>query len=295
MVLAELRDRFPALDGWVMQVQGMLDPCRVLLAPHDEALQLAWWSQTGWECSTIALPPDLCSAGHPLNRDVLGETLADLLLEQGLSPPQVEVELLLPLASCQWRLLEGPASGALTCANDLRTLQPELGWPLALQDSYLDVLLRQQGDAAVVVGIERSLLQAWVNTLEEADLRLRRAEWLLTAAWRGLTAAHAGADERLVWLVEQSGHWRLLLLRNGWPEIDLSLQASEHPLLREEVLGFVQAWDPGGLPGWWVTAGPQWQGCWASVHESKVGPLRSDAETSLFDLALTASWGSHDA
>ena len=115
-VLTELRDRYPVLDGWLMQAQGLLDPRRVLLAPEDDALHLVLWSSDGWALSNVALPPDLCSSGQPLNSDVLGETIADLLLEQGLSPPQVEFELLLPLASCQWRLLEGPAAAGLTCA-----------------------------------------------------------------------------------------------------------------------------------------------------------------------------------
>jgi len=294
VVLAELRDRFPALDGLLMQLRGLLDPRRVLLVPEDEALYLAWRSQDGWEMSTMVLPPDLCRSGHPLNPEVLGESIADLLLERGFSLPQVEVELLLPLISCQWRLLEGTASAALT-GDELRALQPELGWSLSLEDSYLDVQQQPQADVAVVVGIERQLLQAWADTLKEADLPLLRAEWLLTAGWRGLCDAHAGADEHLVWLVEQQGRWRLLLISNGCPEVDLSLQALKQPALRDEVLGLVEAWAPVGLPGWWVTAAPQWQGCWAAEHDSRQGPLRSDAELSLLDLALTASLGARDA
>jgi len=295
VVLAELRDRFPALDSWVMQVQGLLNPRRVLLAAEDEALNLACWSQDDWALSNLVLPPDLCRFGQPLNREALGETIADLLLEEGLSLPQVEVELLLPLASCQWRLLEGAASAALSCGAELRQLQPELGWSLAVQDSYLDVLPQPRADSALVVGTDRLLLQAWVSTLEEADLSLRRAEWVLSAAWRGLRDSHAGADEQLVWLVQHGGRWRLLLLRKGCPEFDLSLQATEHPALRHEVLELVEVWDPGGLPGWWVTAGSQWQGRWAAEHDSCLGPLRSDAEMSLLELALTASRGRDDA
>ncbi len=294
VVLAELRDRFPAFDGLLMQLRGLLDPRRVLLVPEDEALYLAWRSQDGWEMSTMVLPPDLCRSGHPLNPEVLGESIADLLLERGFSLPQVEVELLLPLISCQWRLLEGTASAALT-GDELRALQPELGWSLSLEDSYLDVQQQPQADVAVVVGIERQLLQAWADTLKEADLPLLRAEWLLTAGWRGLCDAHAGADEHLVWLVEQQGRWRLLLISNGCPEVDLSLQALKQPALRDEVLGLVEAWAPVGLPGWWVTAAPQWQGCWAAEHDSLRGPLRSNAEMSLLDLALTASLGARDA
>jgi len=297
VVLAELRDRYPALDAWWMQLQGLLNPRTVVLAPEDEALHLAWWSQDGWETASMVLPPDLCRFGQPLNREALGETIADLLLERGLSLPQVEIVLLLPLSSCQWRVLEGTASASLSGGGDLRALQPELGWSLAWQDCYLDILPQPQAqaDQALVVGTERLLLQAWVNTLEEADLPLRRAEWSLSAAWRGLRTLQSGADERLVWLVEQAGQWRLLLLRNDCPEVDVSLQASEHPSLRHEVLGLVEAWFPSGSPGWWVTASPQWQGCWAAEHDPRHGRLHSDAELSLLDLALIASREARDA
>ena len=60
MGLVELRDRFPVLDTCLVQVQALLDPRRVLLAPEDQALHLAWRTQDRWEMATIDLPPDLC-------------------------------------------------------------------------------------------------------------------------------------------------------------------------------------------------------------------------------------------
>lgn len=299
MVLADLRDRYPVLDGWMVQLQGLLDPRRVVLSPDDQALHLAWWSEDDWQLSSIDLPPDLCRAGQPLNRQALGETIADLLLERGLTTAQVTVELLLPLASCQWRVLTGPAAPELRTAEDLRALQPELTWSLALQESYLDVVPMPERDAAVVVGAERLLLQAWLETLEEADVPVRRAEWVLLSAWRGLLVAHGGVDQRLVWLVEQGGRWRLLLLCDGCPQVDLTLEGSDIPSLQDEVSELVQAWcdraEAGAaasgsvsVPGWWVTAAAQSRGQWGSVHDPKQGPLRSDAEMSLLGLALMA-------
>lgn len=101
-VLTELRDRFPALDGWLMQVQGLLDPRRVLLAPDDEALHLAWCSQDSWELAKVDLPPDLCRSGQPSNRDALGEMIADLLLERGMSPPRWRLS-----CCCLWPAASG--------------------------------------------------------------------------------------------------------------------------------------------------------------------------------------------
>ena len=82
---------------------------------------------------------------------------------------------------------------------------------------------------------------------------------------------------------------------HGCPEVDLSLQASEYPWLRDEVLGLVEAWDPADSLGWWVTASSQWQGGWAAEHDPRLGPLHSDAEMSLLDLALIAPRGTGDA
>ena len=297
MVLAELRERFPALDSWVIQAQGLLDPRRVLLAPEDEALHLAWCKQDGWEMAHVVLPPDLCRFGQPLNREALGETIADLLLERGITTAQGIVELLLPLAGCQWAVLTGPAASDLQTGEDLRVLKPELPWSLSLQECYLDVVPLPEQDASLVVGAPRLHLQAWLDTLQEADLPVRRAEWLLLSAWRGLLVAHDGVDQRLVWLVEQAGRWRLLLLCDGCPQFDLTLKGSDIPSLQDEVLELVQLWfdqagaevsSSAGLPGWWVTAAAHWRGQWGALHDSRHGPLRSDAEMSLFQIALMA-------
>ena len=289
MVLADLRDRFPALDGWMVQLQGLLEPSRVLLAPEDDSLHLAWSSQGEQQIASLALPPDLCRMGQPLDRQALGETIADLLLERGLIPAKVSVELLLPLPSCQWRVVQVAEPGQAWDLDALRTLQPDLGWSLTLQESYLDLLPLPRDDRTLVMGTDRLLLQSWIETLADADLSVRRAEWLLSAAFRGLSRAWANREERLVWLVEHGGRWRLLLLHGGCPDVDLELQAVELSDLRSEVQALVQAWcQPQERMGWWVTASPQWQGQWAPDHDPQLGVLHSDAEMTLLDLALIA-------
>ena len=290
MVLADLRDRFPALDGWMVQLQGLLEPSRVVLAPEDDSLHLAWSSQGEQEIASLALPPDLCRMGQPLDRQALGETIADLLLERGLIPARVSVELLLPLPSCQWRVVQVVEPCQAWDLDALRTLQPDLGWSLTLQESYLDLLPLPRDDRTLVMGTDRLLLQSWIETLADADLSVRRAEWLLSAAFRGLSRAWGNREERLVWLVEHGGRWRLLLLHGGCPDVDLELQAVELSDLRSEVQALVQAWcQPQERMGWWVTASPQWQGQWASDHDPRLGVLHSDAEMTLLDLALIAS------
>jgi len=289
VVLADLRDRFPALDGWMEQLQGLLDPSRVVLAPEDDCLHFAWSSQGERQIASLDLPPDLCRMGQPLESQALGETIADLLLERGQIPARVSVELLLPLPSCQWRVVQVEAPGQAWGVDALRALQPDLGWSLPLEESYLDLLPLPCADRALVMGTERRLLLSWIDTLADADLSVRRAEWLLSAAFRGLSRVWGDREERLVWLVEHGGRWRLLLLHRGCPDVDLELQAVELPELRREVVALVQAWcQPPERIGWWVTASPPWQGQWDPDHDPQLGRLHSDAEMTLLDLALMA-------
>lgn len=299
MVLAGLNERFPAVEGWIRQAQALLDPVPVVLAPSDDALTLSWSLQGEPQLISVPLPQDLVRAGVPLQRDVLGDTLADLLLDQGLVAAQVAVDVLLPLPCCQWRRLQGAAAATLGNGDDLRALAPDLGWSLSLQESYLDLVPDASTETVMVVGAERMVLQAWLDTLAAADFSVRRAEWLLCAAWRGLVCLHEqDLQQPLIWLVEQGGRWRLLLLEHGWPELDVALDARDLEALRVEVLGLVGAWmehnsEPGSaalpLPGWYVTADAAWRGRWGESHDAlKLGPLLGDAEMSLVELALMA-------
>lgn len=300
MVLAGLSDRFPVLEGWNRKVQALLDPVRVVLVPSLDALTLSWSHQGQHRKISVALPHDLVRAGVPMQREALGETIADLLLDQGLMAAQVEVDLLLPLCCCQWRRIQGAEVARFSNSDDLRTLVPNLGWSLSLQESYLDLLPEPGGETAMVVGVERLVLQAWLDTLAAADLSVQRAEWVLSAAWRGLVSRpELASQQSLIWLLELGGSWRLLVLKHGWPELDIPLDSKDLADLRVEVLGLVNAWIEQGfedgstsvaLPVWCVTASAEWTGCWGELHDSQtLGPLAVDADVSLVELASMAT------
>ena len=292
MELADLRDRFPALDGLLVQITGLLTRRRVVLAASDRVLSLAWWEQGEQRIITTDLPPDLCQGGVPLQREELAELVAELLIEQGISSVSVELELLLPLPICDWRLLEGAAG--LGDATSLRTLAPEMTWPLQWQESYVALTALNDRDMALVVGADRLILQAWIDTVASADLNLCQAEWLLVAAWRALHALNAPLEGECVWLIESEGIWRLVLLCEGLPELDVGLKATQLPSLRNEVRFLLDAWDQkqrqvGVMRSWWITAGPSWKGRWQEGHSAGLhGPLVSDGEMSLLQLALKA-------
>ena len=292
MDLADLRDRFPAFDGLLTQITGFLARQRVVLAVSDRALSLAWWDQGERHIVETDLPPDLCQGGVPLQREVLAELVADLLIEHGIPSVSVELELLLPLSSCHWRLLGGAAG--LGDATSLRALAPEMTWSLQWQESYVALTALNDRDMAIVVGADRLILQAWIDTVASADLNLCQAEWLLVAAWRALQALNASLEGEWVWLIESEGIWRLVLLCEGLPELDVGLKATQLPSLRNEVRFLLDAWDQkqrqaGARRSWWITAGPSWKGRWAEIHGAGLhGPLVSDGEMSLLQLALKA-------
>ena len=292
MELADLRDRFPALDGLLVQITGLLTRRRVVLAASDRVLSLAWWEEGEQRIINTDLPPDLCQGGVPLQREVLAEMVADLMIEQGISSVSVELELLLPLPICDWRLLEGAA--ALGDATSLRALTPEITWPLQWQESYVALTALNDSDLAMVVGADRLILQAWIDTVASADLNLCQAEWLLVAAWRALHALNASLEGEWAWLIESEGIWRLVLLREGLPELDVALKATQLPSVRDEVLFLLAAWDQkqrhaAARRSWWITAGPSWKGRWQEGHGAGFhGPLVSDGEMSLIQLALKA-------
>ena len=292
MELADLRDRFPALDGLLVQTSGLLTRRRVVLAASDRVLSLAWWEQGEQRIINTDLPPDLCHGGVPLQREVLAEMVADLLIEQGIASVSVELELLLPLPSCHWRLLEGAAG--LGDATSLRVLAPEMTWPLQWQESYVALTSLQDREMAMVVGADRLILQAWIDMVASADLNLCQAEWILVAAWRALQALNGPLEGEWVWLIESEGIWRLVMLCEGRPELDVVLQATQISSLRDEVLFLLDAWDQkqrqiGGRRSWWITAGPSWKGRWKDGHGAGLhGPLVSDGEMSLLQLALKA-------
>ena len=292
MELADLRDSFPAFDGLLVQITGLLTRRRVVLAASDRVLSLAWWEQGEQRIITTDLPPDLCQGGVPLQREVLAEMVADLLIEQDISSSSVELDLLLPLPSCDWRLLEGAAG--LGDATSQRALAPEMTWPLQWQESYVAWTSLTERDMAMVVGADRLILQAWIDTVASADLNLCQAEWLLVAAWRALQALNEPMKGEWVWLIESEGIWRLVLLCEGLPELDVGLKATQLPSVRDEVLFLLDAWDQkqgqvGGRRSWWITAGPSWKGRWKEGHGAGFhGSLVSDGEMSLLQLALKA-------
>ena len=118
-----------------------------------------------------------------------------------------------------------------------------LSLPFDLAESYVTSSPVQE--ALAVVGVPRSLIQGWSEVAELADLPLRRVDWLL---WRqrALHQLTQAWDGDLAWLVVEEKSLRLLLFRQGVPEVDHALEELDPLACQREIRACVAAWQARG-------------------------------------------------
>ncbi len=319
MTRADFLDRTPALARLKGVSRVFSRRHAVVMAVQDDTLTLTWMEAGERQWRRVGMPKDLCRDGLPMQRESLGELCAELLFDNGLPPALVDLELLLPLEACHWRLLAGEGVSASSTLADLRGEKPLLEWPFQIDDAYLAAMPAPDGaDAQLLVGVQRLMLQAWVDVVEAADLSLRRVDWLMASAWRGLVGSFdVGIPQDLVWLLRQSGGWRVLLLNNGLPELDrlildkeLDPALSEPEGLRQQLERTLSTWDvqttsKAGEANWqrywWISARLADQAQWLDWMAREVhGPILgvpkgdlkledADAPEPLIALALKGS------
>jgi len=289
---ADFLDRTPALARLKGVSRVFSRRHAVVMAVQDDTLTLTWMEAGERQWRRVGMPKDLCRDGLPMQRESLGELCAELLFDNGLPPELVDLELLLPLEACHWRLLAGEGVSASSTLADLRGEKPLLEWPFQIDDAYLAAMAAPDGaDAQLLVGVQRLMLQAWVDVVEAADLSLRRVDWLMASAWRGLVGSFdVGIPQDLVWLLRQGGGWRVLLLNNGLPELDrlildkeLDPALSEPEGLRQQLERTLSTWDvqttsKAGEANWqrywWISARLADQAQWLDWMAREVhGPI----------------------
>jgi len=190
---------------------------RVLVVVAGQGVTCAWSSQGHWMWLHAVWPDGACQEGIPQQPEAMADLVADLLLDAGIFG--AHVELLLPLELCDWRVVDDVE--VVTRAELDTTLMDGLPWSFEANDCYVST--SNCFDSLLTVGVSRSGLQAWIDLFELADLRLNRVDWLLSAAWRGLQKIQAFDHSDVAWLLSHQQQQRLVLLRHGIPEADLSL------------------------------------------------------------------------
>jgi hypothetical protein len=130
-------------------------------------------------------------------------------------------------------------------------------------------------DALAVVGVPRSLIQGWSEVAELADLPLRRVDWSLTAAQRALYPFTQAWDGDLAWLVAEEQSLRLVLFRQGIPEVDHALEELDPLVCQREIRTCVAAWqacvDTPSALGWWLSLPAEQVDDWLLLVDGAAG------------------------
>lgn len=233
--------------------QRFLHAQRVVVVASDISLTCCWKRGESWCWRQGSLPMDSCRDGLPLQQEIVGDFLADLLLDSGVVGAQIE--LLLPSGACQWRVLDGPIPADRSSLSRLaRGAIADQTTALSAQDLYVST--PAWGDSTLAIGVSRALLQAWIGVMEVADLPLQRVEWSLVSALRALRDSIPDwSSGALLWLIQpqETSPFRVLILRDGTPEVDRTIPANDKAA--EVVREIIQAWSPrANQPLRWVSS-----------------------------------------
>jgi len=228
----------PLFQTWSINLRRLLTTQRVLVVVSDQRLVCSWRSQLGWVWRSATWPEACCRDGQPLQTEAMGELLADLLLDAELTG--VQVELVLPLQGCAWRVLDGSHVPQQVMSDGSLAWLDDLNWPLEASNSY--VTLADCAAGVMAIGVPRVLMQPWIDVVEMADQPLRRVDWTLSSALRGLLLQLDDWLGDLAWLIPAQRGLRLVLIRGGVPEVDHTIQITEPAVIRQELRRAVSAW-----------------------------------------------------
>ena len=263
----------PQLQALHSQIRRLWAAQTVVVLASDRGLWIVWRSDDGWQVASGFWPEGCCRDGMPLQREAMAELLADLLLDHDLIDAQVE--LLLPMAGVHWRVLDGIEPDQFEQA---KLALADLPWPLQAQESYtaLTSLGTAEGSVTsssvtVALGVKRVHLQAWIDVIEQADLVLRRVDWCLSSALRGLLQLTQHWSGDLAWLIQDGPSCRLLLLRGGVPELDqvMTTAAAEVDGCQREIRAWLAAWqqrsESSVALGWWFSVACDQNDLWEAL------------------------------
>ena len=269
----------PQLQALTMSVQRLLKAQPVLAVVTDQHLVVCWQRRESWFWRLGHWAPDSCRDGVPLLREAMGELLADLLFESDVLG--AEILLVLPEASCDWRVLEGASLSRLEQIADRSRLLSELTWSIEPDAAVL--ALSPCGDGVLALGAARPTVQAWIEVIEIADLPLRRMDWCLSVALRALKRLCSEWTGDLAWLLPSRRGLRLVLIRAGVPELDrcVSFDVDDPLAAWEELVQLVDAWQRinAAVPlGWWLSLPVEERNGWAGRCIQARGDIRLDHE-----------------
>ena len=278
--LAEL----PQLTALSLAWRRLVEIKPVLITVNNTRLVCCWDKGGRWWQRVVDWPDGVCRDGVPLQREAVGELIADLIFD--CDSPGAELVLCLPLQAAAWCVVDG--YGSYGSPGQLPQSLQSVDLPFDLAESY--ITSSPVRDGLAVVGVPRSLIKSWSEVAELADLPLRRVDWSLTAAQRALHQLTPAWDGDLAWLVVEENSMRLVLFRQRVPEVDHALGEHDPLACQREIRACVAAWQarlaaPAAL-GWWLSLPTEQVDDWMPLVDSAAGecclnqPLPTWAEPS---------------
>jgi Tfp pilus assembly PilM family ATPase len=241
MVLAGLQEKWLPLRAELFPQTVLLDLSHPQLL-IGQALRDGRPVEPLW---TAPVPARTLRDGIPIVRDALGDFIGDLLLEH--SRPYAGLVVALPRVLGQWRVIEWPdARPPDDPVAALRSRGPDLGWPFALKDAFIDVRpLPGSGSASLVAGASREAVEAWIDVFAIAGGTLHHLIPSQAALMAALQPAleDAAPGELVALLQPTTSDCQLVVWRDGIPEYERILPlASDQlvPVLRQ-ALGFCRS------------------------------------------------------
>jgi Tfp pilus assembly PilM family ATPase len=240
LVLAGIQDKWRPLRAQLFPRVVMLD-----LSDHVVIGQSVKQGKAVEPIWTAPIPARTCREGMPYLRDAVGDFLGDLLLEHGGIDAQLVVSL--PRLAAHWRVVDWPVNQPPgDSAEDLRDLNPDLGWPFTLEAAYLDVQpLPGRSSSSLVVAAERSIVDAWVEVFAIAGGSLQHLLPSQVCQMWGIQQQLAGTPANILVALLQplDGKVNLVIWRQGVPEFERLLPGNTAELIPalQRCLDFVRS------------------------------------------------------
>ena len=273
----------PQLTALNLAWRRLVDVKPVLISVSNTSLVCCWDQGGCWRQRVVALPDGVCRDGVPLQREAVGELIADLIFD--CDSPGAELILCLSLDAASWCVVDG--YGSESSPGLVAQALQSVDLPFDLAASY--ITSSPAKDALAVVGVPRSLIHGWSEVAAMADVPLRRIDWSLTAAQRALHQLTQAWDGDLAWLVVEEKNIRLVVFREGVPEVDHALGEHDPLACHREIRACIAEWQTRAWTsslGWWFTVPAEQVDTWMPLVDSAAGecclnqPLPTWAEPS---------------
>ena len=98
----------PQLTALSLAWRRLVDLKPVLMLVNNTSLVCCWEQRGRWQQRVVGWPEGVCSDGVPLQREVVGELIADLIFD--CDCPGAELVLCLPPPAASWCVVDGYGS-----------------------------------------------------------------------------------------------------------------------------------------------------------------------------------------